>query len=170
MRFWSAFLDAWFHAIRSIADLPGRDGFDQRLTPVGSRQARVQERQESIQGLQSPFETQRPRLDPCGERRLGDHLPNQIVGHQMHLKFVARSMRRLATQMVHLQDDLEAPQIQLRLPTTTIQSRDLLDGVFLGVSQRPALSDIFLAHATSRTTRRHRVWIFRGTVAIAAPA
>jgi hypothetical protein len=33
-----------------------------------------------------------------------------------------------------------------------------------------ALSEIVLAHATSRTTRRHRLWIFRGIVAAAAPA
>ena len=41
---------------------------------------------------------------------------------------------------------------------------------FLGDFFVAALSDIFIAHATSRTTRRHRVWIFRGTVANAAPA
>ena len=56
------------------------------------------------------------------------HATNEIVTEQMHVELVANTLRRFASQMVHLQNDLEAPQMQLRLPSPPVSRRESLSG------------------------------------------
>ena len=59
----------------------------------------------------------------------------RFVTKQMRVELVANAIRSLAPQMVHLQDDLEAPQMQLRLPSSPVQRGNLLGRIFFGIQQ-----------------------------------
>jgi len=107
--------------IGPIADDVRGHGRQQRLAPCFAGNLGEKNRQELIERLQRAFETDFPRRIARLQRCRRHHAANEIVAKQMRPELVANALGRLASQVVHLQDRLEAPQMQLRLPSSAIQ-------------------------------------------------
>ena len=62
----------------------------------------------------------------CGD---GRRATDQIVRQQVHPDFGSHAMRRLAAQVIHLERDLDAPQIELGRPAPPIELSDVISRV-----------------------------------------
>ena len=58
---------------------------------------------------------------------------NQVVRHQMDLKFFLNHLRGFAPKHIHLLEHLDLMKVQLDLPAFTVEFAYLLCGVFLGI-------------------------------------
>ena len=160
----SPFLDARLAAIWAVTDEMRADGVQHGVAPTFGRDAGAQQRQEFADRLQRPLEAYRPGLSIRLHRRHRHQLPNEIVGRQMHVKLVANSVRRLAAEVVHLQHDLETSQVELGLPTSSVELGNLRGWILLRATNRTPqtlVQDIY-PYATTNP-----VWI---ESAVSAPA
>ena len=89
------------------------------------------------------------------EGRQRHHATDQIVRQEVHGKLVPHTVRRLAAQVIHLQHDFETPQVELGLPTTTVELGDLVGRIRIGVDERRHDHQRLGAEATLRHADTH---------------
>ncbi len=96
---------------------------------------KVNQRLKRFQGLEGPFEADRSRLDivlACGLRH---DRADEIVGQDVRPDFFVNQLWRFAAQDVHLHRCLDRSQIELIIPTRTVQKGEVLLGRLLGIKQ-----------------------------------
>jgi len=150
--------------------------FDERRQCIaaGLKQLRAKR----FEGLQRRFEANRAWIHIVGHGGLSHHSSNQVVGQQMHPDFFSHDIGGLAPQDVHLHHALERPQIELRMPTGSIQVGQLARRKSSSVQKRGRYSDFSRAKAASRHLQPqqadgrivHRLGVADDTVAIESTA
>ena len=96
---------------------------------------KVNQRLKRFQGLEGSFEADRPRLDvvlACGLRH---DRADEIVGQDVRPDFFMNEFWRFASQDIHLHCRLDRSQIELIVPTRTVQKGKILLGRLLGIKQ-----------------------------------
>ena len=82
----------------------------------------------SFQCLHRSFEADGPRLDVVPKSGLSHDRVDEIVGEDVSPDFLANELRRFASQDTHLHRRLDRSQIELVVPTRTIQKGEILLG------------------------------------------
>lgn len=77
--------------------------------------------EQAVERLQRAFEADGPRFSASRSRRCGHQLADQVLRDQVHVKLIAYAVRGLAAEVIHLEHNCEAPQIEFRLPAPPIE-------------------------------------------------
>lgn len=64
------------------------------------------------------------------------HLTDEVISQEMHVEFVANSVRFFAPQMIHLHHDLQTSEIEFCVPTETEHRRQIIMRVLVRIEQR----------------------------------
>ena len=124
--FRSSLSQSGFEAVRSIRDLMAGDRIEELLVELHSNDGVSLALDgncwlESFQSLDRAFEADRSRITTVFGCRLRDNRTNEIVGQDVRPHFLSDELRRFTSQDLHLHRRLDRSQIELIVPTRTIQ-------------------------------------------------
>src|SRR5215472_12164689 len=89
-----------------------------------------------LQHLERRLETDGSRRDFVLACRLSHDRTDQVVRQDVRPNLLADKFWRLAAQQIHLESDLDRPQIELLVPASAIDLSKIVLGVPVGIEQR----------------------------------